>query len=456
MKRNNTSKLLNEKQYKEIMTILGKEVKRLLESYDTDECDQADVDECGDMDECGDDVDECNESFSYPINEMAVKRNFTTKAMANVRDAASRRNFNEQWAKDVKPLSKFNDIDLKERYVAALLVFRPYLLKNGLPECPKTEEDIDKIGIFKNYAHEFLDRTGMLQDIIDLYNQCDPIKDRSRRGTTRAIKSFRNTTTPTQDFDFDGEVNKNDNADVVEPINEPEPEVTDLEQVPDNEPEIEDLDNETPEVQDLEDVDTNDNDIPPYDEVDTDAEQTDTDEIPPYDEVDTDVNDNAEDNEEVSDESDDEIDNAEIVKITNIKELTQEDFNKKSMINSFVTFNDEYILKEGKQIGFKASIFEDEDAEKFDFDVFADTFGDALYKYNIILQASLNNSSSNMYMIEVPKVITMFRKRYINTLSQEKVQEMDKKIRNFATSCFENANTLEEAFKDIEDFLANN
>ena len=135
----------NDPEIQKIMSQFAKQFQTVLEKY----CADDDIDECSDVDECGnldeDDLEECGETYEsrnfrpvnscrHPnvINEMAVTRAVDSKALANVRDMISRRGFDRTWATNVPALPKFDDIELLNRYVAALLVFHE--------QCPTTME----------------------------------------------------------------------------------------------------------------------------------------------------------------------------------------------------------------------------------------------------------------------------------------------------------------------------
>ena len=181
MKKNVKNRLF-EQQYNNVMKRLGTAVRRILESevcdIDEDE-DDVEIDECDDkeanlVDE--DDLEECNESYNrisrmYRLDEMAraaVNRTVNPKSYANVRDAIARRNYDEDWASSVRPLSKFDAVELLHRYVSALLIFGK--------ECPQTEDEIDEIGVFAKYAHKFIDEMGgTLDDIKRLYEKNDKV-----------------------------------------------------------------------------------------------------------------------------------------------------------------------------------------------------------------------------------------------------------------------------------------
>ena len=134
MKKNVKNRLF-EQQYNNVMKRLGTAVRRILESE----------------------------------IHGAVNRTVNPKSFANVRDAIVRRNYDEDWASSVFPLSKFDAEELLHRYVSALLIFGK--------ECPQTEDDIDKIGVFAEYAHKFIDEMGgTLDDIKRLYEKNDKVQ----------------------------------------------------------------------------------------------------------------------------------------------------------------------------------------------------------------------------------------------------------------------------------------
>ena len=133
MKKNVKNRLF-EQQYNNVMKRLGTAVRRILESE----------------------------------IHGAVNRTVNPKSFANVRDAIVRRNYDEDWASSVFPLSKFDAEELLHRYVSALLIFGK--------ECPQTEDEIDEIGVFAEYAHKFIDEMGgTLDDIKRLYEKNDKV-----------------------------------------------------------------------------------------------------------------------------------------------------------------------------------------------------------------------------------------------------------------------------------------
>ena len=267
---------LYESQYNHIMKKISKEVMDIINECNVDECDmdecdtsECDMSECNydeDIDECDDDMDECNtsecdtsdmrscnydddieecngikESVEYKnrrygklqkldemiiansyrknkksgkLDEMSrppVNRTIDSKAYANVRDLISRKGYNnEEFFNDVEPTRKLDGYQLLNRYVAALLIL-------GKP-CPQTIEDIDEIGVFKNYAYKLLDTNeGTLEDIINMYNKNDKVGvNKSRVGRKpRGRKKF-GTVSDYDDFD-DDETAYNDVSDYSEP-----------------------------------------------------------------------------------------------------------------------------------------------------------------------------------------------------------------------------------------------
>ena len=112
------------------------------------------------------------------------RRTVDPKALANVRDAISRRKYDEKWACDVKPLGKFDSFQLMHRYVGALMVL-------GKP-CPNTYDEIAQIGVFRHYAYKLIELgENSLDDIIELYSQNDIISAGERSGSKRAVVSYR-------------------------------------------------------------------------------------------------------------------------------------------------------------------------------------------------------------------------------------------------------------------------
>lgn len=395
MKKNVKNRLF-EQQYNNVMKRLGTAVRRILESEvcDIDEDDE-EVDECNDkkadfIDE--DDLEECNESYNrisrmYRLDEMAraaVNRTVNPKSYANVRDAIARRNYDEDWASSVRPLSKFDAVELLHRYVSALLIFGK--------ECPQTEDDIDEIGVFAEYAHKLIDEMGgTLDDIKTLYEKNDKVQSRKRVGIARGLKSGTKASKdkPAEDFNFD----------------EPD-------------------EQETPEVED----------VPANDEIEDIAVDDEDDElnIPSYDSV--------------SDDEDDDV-----YEIENISELTLEQFYDSSMNASFANFNDDYILRDGKKIGFVVKINEDgEETNEREITIFRDSFGKALEDFDVILQASINNLSERFYEFRISEVVKKFFKAFRNVTTDEMGDEFDERADDFYYKCFANAESVDDVVKEIE------
>lgn len=409
MKKNVKNRLF-EQQYNNVMKRLGTAVRRILESevcdIDEDE-DDVEIDECDDkeanlVDE--DDLEECNESYNRisrmrRLDEMAraaVNRTVNPKSYANVRDAIARRNYDEDWASSVRPLSKFDAVELLHRYVSALLIFGK--------ECPQTEDDIDKIGVFAEYAHKLIDEMGgTLDDIKTLYEKNDKVQSRKRVGIARGLKSGAKATKnePVEDFNFD------------EPD---EQETAEVEDVP-----------ATPSYDEVEDVPANDE----IEDVVDDEDEDDEFNIPSYDSV-----------------GDDEDD---VYEIENISELTLDQFYDSSMNASFANFNDDYILRDGKKIGFAVKINEDgEETNEREITIFRDSFGKALEDFDVILQASINNLSDRFYEFRISEVVKKFFKAFRNVTTDEMADEFDERADDFYYKCFANAESVDDVVKEIE------
>lgn len=408
MKKNVKNRLF-EQQYNNVMKRLGTAVRRILESEvcDIDEDDE-EVDECGGkkakfMDE--DDLEECNESYNRisrmrRLDEMAraaVNRTVNPKSYANVRDAIARRNYDEDWASSVRPLSKFDAVELLHRYVSALLIFGK--------ECPQTEDDIDKIGVFAEYAHKLIDEMGgTLDDIKTLYEKNDKVQSRKRVGITRGLKGGTKATKnePAEDFNFD----------------EPDEQET---------PEVEDVP-ATPSYDEVEDVPANDE----IEDIAVDDDEDDEFNIPSYDSV--------------GDDEDDDV-----YEIENISELTLDQFYDSSMNASFANFNDDYILRDGKKIGFAVKINEDgEESNEREITIFRDSFGKALEDFDVILQASINNLSDRFYEFRISDVVKKFFKAFRNVTTDEMADEFDERADDFYYKCFANAESVDDVVEEIE------
>lgn len=416
----------NDPEIQKIMSQFAKQFQTVLEKY----CADDDIDECGDVDECGnldeDDLEECGETYEsrnfrpvnsrrHPnvINEMAVTRAVDSKALANVRDMISRRGFDRTWATNVPALPKFDDIELLNRYVAALLVFHE--------QCPTTMEEVDEIGVFKNYAHKMIDDgTVTLEDVKKLYDKSPALAVRPRTGTTRAASGFRKNAT--KDFDFDAP-----EAPVAAPaVEEPETPEPDLTTV-DNDDFIS--------SSDALDVDEP-NDYPAFDD--------DEEELPA--EVAAAIADSG-----VDTEMEIEGNNGEIREIENINDLTVDEYYDPGMNASFHAHNDDNILMEGNKVGFMIRIA-DEDGEVLgEYKMLRDSFGKALEDYTIAAQASVIAMTDTFYDLQITKVINVFYKLFNNALNDDQQDEIDSKINKFYYGVFQSAKSVDDIIKGLEE-----
>lgn len=353
-----------------------------------------------------------------PMNEMArsaTNRAVDPKALANVRDAAQRRKYDMQWAKDVKPLPKLDDYQLLHRYVAALLLFNV--------DCPQTEADIDKIGIFANYAHKLIDEgSGTIEDIQLLYSKNDKIVARERKGSKRAIKGWRDEATPSADFDFDKEEAPsapamNTEPEIVdEPVDEkPYPEFDDVEM--DNEPvDDEDENEETP--------DTDDEDIADEEE-EAAAEEA------------------VADGEQIPMEWD------------SLTDITYEQYYNPAYNKSFSDINDEFLFWDAEKnlIGMEMSIEDRDSGETREFKLWAPSFGKLLEHFDIATEASIQNMSDKFYKVKTLPVNIRFwkawRKKGIPT--DEVEDQLEDNIDDFYFKYLDNANDIDELVKFIQE-----
>lgn len=101
---------------------------------------------------------------NFILNEGAkVSRTIDPKLWASVSSACSRK-YKATMGEDAIPPVKDDAQTLMARYVAGLIIFKQ--------PCPQTLADIDKIGVFKQYAHKLINFMGVsLYDIQVLYNE---------------------------------------------------------------------------------------------------------------------------------------------------------------------------------------------------------------------------------------------------------------------------------------------
>lgn len=382
-----------------------------------------------------------NSSASH-LNEMArsqVERAVDSKALANVRDAAQRRKYNREWAINAQPLPKLmnDEYQLLHRYVAALLIYEA--------PCPETEEQIDEIGIFKNYAHAFLDENaGTLEEIQTLYNKNSKITKRERKGSKRAIKGFRDSDVARQngpgailgdDFDFDKE------AAASTPVPQPE-------QVDDNNDDF-DFDNRQP-VE-------NEPEYPSYDEVSGGADDDET----PIEDVekpvdDEDELDNAGDDETIggSDEDDNApVDEPEDLGVERMEDITYEQYYNPALNRAFSNTNDDFIkLNEDGKIGIEMSVEERDTHDKRVFFIWADSFGKLLEHYDIVSEASILNLSDKFFRIRTSPVVTKWWKQWreVGIPTDEADDQLEDNISDFYFRCIGNVKDIDQLVENIQ------
>jgi hypothetical protein len=345
---------------------------------------------------------------------MAIQRAVNSKALANVRDAASRRNFNETWATNVEPLPKFDDIELLNRYVAALLTFHK--------PCPQTMEDVESIGIFKNYAKKMIeDGSVTLEDVKKLYDNSPGFAVRQRRGTKRAASGFRKEATA--DYDFDHE----DEKPAEQPAPAPAAPVIDDDD-DDVTPEPEFVNNEEPEF------------VPEEPEAIDDADE----ELAVAEEQPDDVQDDAE-------EQSDPIPEDEVHEIDNIEDLTVEDYYNPGMNASFAAHNpDHFVYRDGK-IGFDIHIYDENEELLGEYTLLRDSLGKAIEDFTVITMSTLSAMSDNYFDFRISKVINVFYKSFYRKLDDEQSDQLDNRIQKFYYSVVQGAKSLDDILKAIDE-----
>ena len=427
---------------------IGKSVKTILESFDADDelFDAEDDEQFGECDGFNESVKADRKrrlNESGVLDEMAaakVQRTIAPNVINAVRDKISRHNYNKDWATNYNPLPRYNDEQLLDQYVAALVIF-------GAP-CPQTEADIESIGIFKNYALKLLDGSGTLQDIITKYNEQGKMTSRNRVGTTRAAAGFRKEAGK-PNFSFDNPDSEPAPVSEPEPINEPEPEV--------EEPEDDNLpDPDSPDYPDYNDVDVDDADTD-----DTYDEEPDVDDV---DDVDTDVDVDDVDVDDLSDfdydnemgDDEDETPAAGSDEKLDLATLTEQDFYDPALNQkAFNTNDDAFIPGEDGQIGLTITVYaDDSDEDKQEVQVFADTLGKCYEIFTVVGQASIANMSDKFFIVELHPVAHKVWKKYRNLLKDADVNaRLEQEIDTAYFSCFSSASKPEDVVNYIENDL---
>lgn len=348
MKKNNK---MFEEQYNSIMKHVSRSVRTILERLDEDELEESFEDEF--------------------LGEMARAKKRSTlppKLKNNVNDMLSRAKWNIDFAINIVPLAKFDQQELLMRYVYALLKFGK--------QCPKSMNEIEETGIFKNYAYKFLKNGGTIEEIQELFDQQDPIDVRDRKGSTRSRKAFRGNAEEIEDFDGEASLDK-------EETQEPEEELVDVDNFEEpaeelEEPEAEVELEEEPEAEEdfdldsLEDVRGSEEDYPAYDDVE--VEKDDEDRM--WDEF------FAEDDEEESNVNE----RGEITTINDLSEIGYEEWMDPKYNLAFTEWDENKIIlkDDNKKIGIKLDtiVYADHSA-KNELIVWGTSFGDVMSKYKV-------------------------------------------------------------------------
>ena len=413
MDRKNT-KPTKEMLIKSMMSEIGRSVSNVLENYKS--------------------------NGSNHLNEMArsqVERAVDSKALANVRDAAQRRKYNRDWAINAEPLPKLmnDEFQLLHRYVAALLIYEA--------PCPETYDQIDQIGIFKNYAHAFIDENaGTLEEIQTLYNKNSKITKRERKGSKRAIKGYRDSDIARQngpgaiigdDFDFDKEA--------AASTPDPQPETPDDDF--DNDVQV---NNDEPEYPSYDEVNANDDDVTPMDDENIDTPETvDDDEIGSGDNADED-----EDNvvtPSVEDEAPEEL-GAE-----RMEDITYEQYYNPALNRAFSNTNDDFIkLNENGQIGIEMSVEERDTHDKRTFFIWAESFGKLLEHYDIVSEASILNLSDKFFRVRTSPVVTKWWQQWreVGIPTDEADDQLEDNISDFYFRCIGNVKDIDQLVENIQ------
>ena len=382
--------------YNNIMQTFGKALKGALDNFDTER---------------------------GHVNEMArtaTNRAVDPKALANVRDALQRRHYDKQWAIDAKPLPKLDDFQLLHRYVAALLLF-------NLP-CPQTEEEIEEIGVFKNYAEKLLEGSGTIEDIQLLYSKNDKIVARERKGSKRAIKAYRDVQTPVAPID-----NIDDDDELI-PTPAPEPVA---------EPANDEIE------------------YPSYEEA-AGEDDINTDEYPSYDEVEG-GEENPEANIEGSEEEEETpaavstegpVEQQPIRKFNEWKDITLADYYDPTLNASFGDINDD-LLKYDPETGLISmtmKIHDYDTKESREFEISEKSFGRLLEKYDIACESTVVNAIDKYYMIKTSVFCTRFWKEWCKCINKNPQcsKALTKKVQNFYYEEVMNTKTIDELAEIIK------
>ena len=197
-------------------------------------------------------------------------------------------------------------------------------------------------------------------------------------------------------------------------------------------------------------------DYPDYDEVDTDdiENTTDTDYENDVDDID-DLSDFDYDNETGSDDEE-ETPAANTDEKIDLATLTEQDFYDPALNQkAFNTNDDAFEPGPDGQIGLTITIYADDDEEdKKEVKVFADTLGKCYEVFTIVGQASIANMSDKFFIVELHPVAHKVWKKYRNLLKDADINaRLETEIDTAYFSCFSSASKPDDIVKYIEDDL---
>lgn len=142
----------------------------------------------------------------------------------------------------------------------------------------------------------------------------------------------------------------------------------------------------------------------------------------------------------------------------NIRDITFDEFYNRELNESFHAHNEDVILLfEDRRIGFeiKVSSTDEKAGNPMTYTLRAETFGDALEKYDVIVGTAIMNITTRFFEPAINPVIAAFFREYRMKMTADKQNVQDEKCDIYYQKVFQNAKTVEEIVESFSNFEEN-
>lgn len=142
----------------------------------------------------------------------------------------------------------------------------------------------------------------------------------------------------------------------------------------------------------------------------------------------------------------------------NIRDITFDEFYDRELNESFHAHNEDAILmSDDGRVGFeiKVSCTDENAGRPMVYTLFAETFGDALEKYDVIVGTAIMNITTRFFEPAISPVIAAFFREYRMKMTAEKQNDQDEKCDIYYQKVFQNAKSVEEIVESFSKFEEN-